>query len=119
MEPATLFRGELDSPLLKDIGHPYMSTARHVSDIMFGKFQLMAHMGALRKYMLLGQGDIMRYLLNLLRGVAVPARHQADQLCQVTGRGILRPREDSVHPGGQGPAGRQKQGGSHPAQTNL
>jgi len=66
MDPATLFRGELDSPLLETIGSLYRSTARHVLDIMFGKFQLMAHMGALRKYLLLGQGDIMRYLLDLL-----------------------------------------------------
>jgi len=68
MDPATLFRGELDSPLLETIGHLYRSTARHVLDVMFGKFQLMGHMGALRKYMLLGQGDIMRYLLDLLEG---------------------------------------------------
>merc|ERR1712142_375059 len=58
--------GELDSPLLETIGQLYKSTARHVLDVMFGKFQLMDHMGALRKYMLLGQGDIMRYLLDLL-----------------------------------------------------
>ena len=68
IDPATLFRGELDSPLLETIGHLYRSTARYVLDVMFGKFQLMAHMGALRKYMLLGQGDIMRYLLDLLEG---------------------------------------------------
>ena len=30
------------------------------------RFQLLEHMGALRKYLLLGQGDIMRYLLDLL-----------------------------------------------------
>jgi len=66
MDPATLFRGELDSPLLETIGTLYRSTARHVLDIMFGKFQLMAHLGALRKYLLLGQGDIIRYLLDLL-----------------------------------------------------
>jgi len=66
MDPATLFMGELDSPLLETIGQLYKSTARHVLDVMFGKFQLMDHMGALRKYMLLGQGDIMRYLLDLL-----------------------------------------------------
>ena len=66
MDPATLFRGELDSQLLETNGTLYRSTARHVLDIMFGKFQLMAHLGALRKYLLLGQGDIIRYLLDLL-----------------------------------------------------
>jgi len=66
MDPATLFGGELDSPLLETIDQLYKSTSMHVLDVMFGKFQLMAHMGALRKYMLLGQGDIMRFLLDLL-----------------------------------------------------
>ena len=66
MDPATLFRGEVDNPLLETVGQLYGVTARHVLDIMYGKFQLMAHLAALRKYMLLGQGDIMRYLLDLL-----------------------------------------------------
>ena len=59
MDPATLFRGEVDNPLLETVGQLYGVTARHVLDIMYGKFQLMAHLAALRKYMLLGQGDIM------------------------------------------------------------
>jgi len=66
MDPATLFGGDLDSPLLETIDQLYKSTSMHVLDVMFGKFQLMDHMGALRKYMLLGQGDIMRFLLDLL-----------------------------------------------------
>ena len=74
MDPATLFRGELDSPLLEAVGTLYRTTARHVLDVMFGKFRLMDHMAALRKYLLLGQGDIMRYLLDLLEGeLAQPA----------------------------------------------
>jgi hypothetical protein len=36
-------------------GEAYRLTARHVLDIMFNKFQLMAHLAALRKYLLLGQ----------------------------------------------------------------
>ena len=38
--------------------------SRHVLDVMFEKFQLLAHLGALRKFLLLGQGDIMRLTLN-------------------------------------------------------
>ena len=68
MDLATLFRGELNSPLLETIAHLYRSSARYVLDVMFGKFQLMAHMGTLRNYMLLGQGNIMRYLLDFLEG---------------------------------------------------
>jgi len=66
MDPATLFSGEVDNPLLETVGQLYNVTSRHVLDIMYGKFQLMSHLAALRKYMLLGQGDIMRYLLDLL-----------------------------------------------------
>jgi hypothetical protein len=36
-------------------GEAYRLTARHVLDIMFNKFNLMAHLAALRKYLLLGQ----------------------------------------------------------------
>ena len=35
---------------------------------MFEKFQLLAHLGALRKFLLLGQGDIMRLTLYHIRG---------------------------------------------------
>ena len=66
MDPASLFRGEIDNPLLETVQDLYNCTARHVLNVMFGKFQLMSHLAALRKYMLLGQGDIMRYLLDLL-----------------------------------------------------
>ena len=66
MNPATLFRGEVDNPLLETVGQLYNVTSCHMLDIMYGKFQLMSHLAALRKYMLLGQGDIMRYLLDLL-----------------------------------------------------
>ena len=66
LDPACLFRGEVDNPLLETVQQLYTLTARHVLDIMFNKFQLRAHLAALRKYMLLGQGDIMRYLLDLL-----------------------------------------------------
>ena len=66
MDPATLFRGEIDNPLLETVQQLYNLTSRHVLDIMYAKFQLMSHLAALRKYMLLGQGDIMRYLLDLL-----------------------------------------------------
>ena len=48
MDPATLFRGKLDSSLLETMRHLYM--------------------GGLRKYMLMGQGDIKRYLMDFFEG---------------------------------------------------
>jgi len=74
MDPATLYLGELDSPLLEVVGEAWRAASKHVLDVMCDKFQLLAHLAALRKFLLLGQGDIMRYLLDLLEGeLAQPA----------------------------------------------
>jgi gamma-tubulin complex component 3 len=66
LEPAALYQADLDSPLLEAVGAAWRAASRHVMDVMCEKFQLLAHLGALRKYLLLGQGDLMRYLLDLL-----------------------------------------------------
>jgi len=50
------------------VGEAYRAASRHVLDIMCTKFRLLDHLAALRKFLLLGQGDIMRYLLDLLEG---------------------------------------------------
>jgi len=68
MDPSTLYQGELDNPLLTCVGEAYRAASRHVLDIMCTKFRLLDHLAALRKFLLLGQGDIMRYLLDLLEG---------------------------------------------------
>lgn len=68
MDPATLYLGELDSPFLEVVGEAWRAASKHVLDVMCDKFHLLAHLAALRKILLLGQGDIMRYLLDLLDG---------------------------------------------------
>jgi len=65
-DPASLFSLDVDSPLLEVAGDAFKQMGQHVLDIMFNKFNFMSHLAALRKYLLLGQGDIMRYLLDLL-----------------------------------------------------
>ncbi|XP_023329141.1 gamma-tubulin complex component 3 homolog [Eurytemora carolleeae] len=65
-DPASLFSCDVDNPLLEVAGDAFRQTGQHVLDIMFNKFKFMSHLAALRKYLLLGQGDIMRYLLDLL-----------------------------------------------------
>eukprot|EP00088_Acartia_fossae_P006660 TRINITY_DN13076_c0_g1_i1.p1 TRINITY_DN13076_c0_g1~~TRINITY_DN13076_c0_g1_i1.p1 ORF type:complete len:818 (+),score=159.85 TRINITY_DN13076_c0_g1_i1:251-2455(+) len=65
-DPASLFSCDVDSPLLEVAGDAFKQMGQHVLDIMFNKFHFMSHLAALRKYLLLGQGDIMRYLLDLL-----------------------------------------------------
>ena len=48
------------------IEHCYRETSSLVLDTMFRRYKLMDHVSAMRKYLLLGQGDLIRYLLELL-----------------------------------------------------
>ena len=48
------------------IEHCYRETSHLVLDTMFRRYKLMDHVSAMRKYLLLGQGDLIRYLLELL-----------------------------------------------------
>ena len=48
---------------------------------MFRRYKLMDHVSAMRKYLLLGQGDLIRYLLELLdEGVEIRALKPNDAL---------------------------------------
>lgn len=55
-------RNELDEV----IEHCYRETSHLVLDTMFRRYKLVEHVSAMRKYLLLGQGDLIRYLLELL-----------------------------------------------------
>ena len=48
------------------VGEAWGATSRHFLDTMFNKFQLMGNMAALRKYLLLRQGDITRLVIPLI-----------------------------------------------------
>jgi gamma-tubulin complex component 3 len=50
----------------RTIQRAYSDTSSHVLGILFGRYRFLEHISALRKYLLLGQGDIIRYLLQLL-----------------------------------------------------
>ena len=99
-DPATLYHGELDSPLLEVVGEAWRAASKHVLDVMCDKFQLLAHLAALRKFLLLGQGDIMRYLLDLLEGeLSQPATqlmpHNLAGILETAIRGTNTQYEDS------------------------
>ncbi|PSN36317.1 hypothetical protein C0J52_15165 [Blattella germanica] len=44
----------------------YLETSRRVLDVLHGQYKFLDHLQALRRYLLLGQGDFIRYLMELL-----------------------------------------------------
>ena len=61
-----LFSEPTGNCLHEAIEHCYRETSSLVLDTMFRRYKLMDHVSAMRKYLLLGQGDLIRYLLELL-----------------------------------------------------
>lgn len=41
-------------------------TSRHLLDVLYNKYKFMEHLKAMRRYLLLGQGDFIRHLMDLL-----------------------------------------------------
>ncbi|ORY38840.1 hypothetical protein BCR33DRAFT_421940 [Rhizoclosmatium globosum] len=54
------------SALEKSITTAYTSISAHILDLLFGKYKLMTHLQALKKYLLLGQGDFVQNLMDKL-----------------------------------------------------
>lgn len=44
----------------------YLETSRRVLDVLIGQYKFLDHLQALRRYLLLGQGDFIRHLMELL-----------------------------------------------------
>lgn len=61
-----LFTTELSVELHNIIDSAYHDTSDKVLNIMRGQNRLIEHMQAFRRYLLLGQGDFIRHLLELL-----------------------------------------------------
>ncbi|KAJ3010986.1 UNVERIFIED_CONTAM: Gamma-tubulin complex component 3 [Siphonaria sp. JEL0065] len=56
-----------DSRLLeKSITTAYTSISAYILELLFGKYKLMTHLRALKKYLLLGQGDFVQNLMDKL-----------------------------------------------------
>ncbi|XP_076435742.1 gamma-tubulin complex component 3 homolog [Babylonia areolata] len=52
----------------------YTDTSRHLLDVLHSKYKFMDHLKAMRRYLLLGQGDFIRHLMDLLEeDLAKPA----------------------------------------------
>lgn len=66
IDPEALFTTELSVELHNIIDSAYHDTSDKVLNIMRGQNRLIEHMQAFRRYLLLGQGDFIRHLLELL-----------------------------------------------------
>lgn len=69
-----MFTQDLSNNFLNMIDTVYKDTSRHLLDVLHGKYKFMDHLKAMRRYLLLGQGDFIRHLMDLLEeDLAKPA----------------------------------------------
>ncbi|XP_055985774.1 gamma-tubulin complex component 3 isoform X2 [Sorex fumeus] len=65
-DAADLFT-DLESTFQGKIDAAYFETSRHLLDVLSQRYSLLDHMQAMRRYLLLGQGDFIRHLMDLLK----------------------------------------------------
>ena len=71
---ANIFEETHDNKLMEAVQLCYTETSSLVLDTLFKRYKLVDHFSAMRKYLLLGQGDLIRYLMELLDGeLSAPA----------------------------------------------
>ncbi|XP_053403084.1 gamma-tubulin complex component 3-like [Mercenaria mercenaria] len=69
-----MFTQDLSNNFLDMIDTVYKETSRHLLDVLHAKYKFMDHLKAMRRYLLLGQGDFIRHLMDLLEeDLAKPA----------------------------------------------
>lgn len=73
----SLYDKKKDSALHSVMDTAYRDASRRVLDTLMGKHKLLEHLQALRRYLLLGQGDFIRHLMELLEYVI----SKADMIC--------------------------------------
>jgi gamma-tubulin complex component 3 len=62
-----LFSSVCDTKLHLHIDNVYLNTSKKVLDIVLGPHRLMEHLQAMRKYLLLGQGDFIGLLMRNMK----------------------------------------------------
>lgn len=62
----SLFTQDHDGDLQRMIDVAYKETGLHVLNVMHSTYKFMDHLKAMRRYLLLGQGDFIRHLMDLL-----------------------------------------------------
>lgn len=61
-----LFVEDHDGELQNMLEQAYRETSRRVLDVLNNNYKFFDHLQALRRYLLLGQGDFIRHLMELL-----------------------------------------------------
>ena len=71
----SIFTQDLDGVFQKMIDTVYKETSMHLLEVLHTKYKFMEHLKAMRRYLLLGQGDFIRHLMDLLEeDLAKPAQ---------------------------------------------
>uniref|UniRef100_A0A8I6GLP6 Tubulin gamma complex component 3 n=2 Tax=Rattus norvegicus TaxID=10116 RepID=A0A8I6GLP6_RAT len=65
-DAADLFT-DLENAFQGKIDAAYFETSKYLLDVLNRKYSLLEHMQAMRRYLLLGQGDFIRHLMDLLK----------------------------------------------------
>lgn len=65
-DAADLFT-DLENAFQGKIDAAYFETSKYLLDVLNKKYSLLDHMQAMRRYLLLGQGDFIRHLMDLLK----------------------------------------------------
>ncbi|XP_004631222.1 gamma-tubulin complex component 3 [Octodon degus] len=65
-DAADLFT-DLENAFQGKIDAAYFETSKYLLDVLSKKYSLLDHMQAMRRYLLLGQGDFIRHLMDLLK----------------------------------------------------
>ncbi|XP_026102596.1 LOW QUALITY PROTEIN: gamma-tubulin complex component 3 homolog, partial [Carassius auratus] len=84
-DAAVLFT-DLEGAFQSKIDAAYFETSKYLLDVLNKNYQLLEHLQAMRRYLLLGQGDFIRHLMDLLKPELVRA---ATTLYQHNLTGIL------------------------------
>uniref|UniRef100_A0A0B6YQK0 Uncharacterized protein n=1 Tax=Arion vulgaris TaxID=1028688 RepID=A0A0B6YQK0_9EUPU len=73
-QAASMFCQDQNSDFQQMLDSVYEITSQHLLDVLQSKYKFLEHLKAMRRYLLLGQGDFIRHLMDLLEGdLAKPA----------------------------------------------
>jgi hypothetical protein len=61
-----LFMADREGDLQTMMDSAYLEISRRVLDVLIGQYKFLDHLQALRRYLLLGQGDFIHHLMELL-----------------------------------------------------
>ena len=65
---------DLEGAFQEKIDAAYFDTSKYLLDVLNRNYLLLEHLQAMRRYLLLGQGDFIRHLMDLLK-LDFPSRH--------------------------------------------